>query len=176
MPINIIEIKAKSNNLVFLISKLESLDALHIGKDHQIDTYYDARHGRLKLREGQIENHLIHYHRGNQSGPKLSSVGLYKSNPAGNLKGILEAAIGIRGVVDKERDIYFIDNVKFHVDQIKGLGTFFEIEAIDESGKVDIAVLEKQCNHYMKVFKIEEEDLIKVSYIDLILDLQSNTK
>ena len=37
--------------------------------------------------------------------------------------------------MDKKREIYFIHNVKFHIDNVKNLGTFIEIEAIDEYTK-----------------------------------------
>jgi len=38
------------------------------GLDHQIDTYFNVQKGRLKLREGNIENSLINYDRKNVSG------------------------------------------------------------------------------------------------------------
>lgn len=34
-------------------------------------------------------------------------------------------------VVDKMREIYFIDNVKFYFDKVEGFGIFVEIEVID---------------------------------------------
>jgi adenylate cyclase class IV len=36
--------------------------------------------------------------------------------------------------VDKKREIYFINNVKFHIDTVDGAGSFIEIEAIDNDG------------------------------------------
>jgi len=72
-------------------------------------------------------------------------------------------------VVDKSREIYFIDNVKFHIDIVKNLGTFIEIEAIDETGSRDNATLLKQCEQYMELFAVAESDLVKVSYSDLLL-------
>ena len=47
--------------------------------------------------------------------------------------------------MDKQREIYFIDNVKFHIDDVKELGAFMEIEAIDEQGKFTQAELQQQC-------------------------------
>jgi adenylate cyclase class IV len=48
-----------------------------------------------------------------------------------------------------------------------------EIEAIDEEGIRTNEELLAQCQHYLKLFEIEEEDLIAVSYSDLILELQN---
>lgn len=36
--------------------------------------------------------------------------------------------------VDKLRHILGIDNVKFHVDEVQGVGAFVEIEAIGRTG------------------------------------------
>lgn len=168
MP-NIIEIKASSHQQKKIRNILLEKKADFKGKDHQIDTYFNVTNGRLKLREGNIENHLIHYHRNNQSGPKLSQVTLYKSNPASNLKKILTDSIGVKVIVDKQREIYFIENVKFHIDVVKELGTFIEIEAIDHDDSIPEEKLLEQCEFYLQLFGIKEEELIDVSYSDLLL-------
>ena len=119
-----IEIKAKSNDQDGIRKILESKNAEFKGIDHQIDTYFRVNSGRLKLREGQIENHLIHYQREDKEGPKQSDVILFNSNPQSSLKELLTKALGVLVVVDKKREIYFIDNVKFHIDAVQGLGSF----------------------------------------------------
>lgn len=169
MP-SIIEIKARSTQHEKVRALLLERNAIVKGADHQVDTYFNVPNGRLKLREGNIENNLIHYLRSNQEGPKLSSVALYKSKPDSTLKAVLEQSIGVKVVVDKQREIYFIENVKFHIDTVKDLGTFIEIEAIDEDGSIDEATLLEQCEKYMEVFGIEEADLVAVSYSDLLLE------
>ena len=147
---------------------LETHEARSVGTDHQIDTYFNVNHGRLKLREGNIENNLIHYVRENQDGPKQSKVLLYKSEPESQLKAVLTGAMGVLTVVDKQREIYFIDNVKFHLDTVEGLGTFVEIEAIDTDGSIGQERLQEQCENYMSLFGIAEADLVSVSYSDLL--------
>ncbi len=77
---------------------------------------------------------------------------------------------GVLTVVDKKREIYFIDNVKFHIDTVQDLGTFMEIEAIDDGGDIGKEKLLQQCNEYLKSFEISESDLISVSYSDLLLE------
>ena len=56
----------------------------------------------------------------------------YTGIPDKTLKEILIKTLGIKAVVDKRRKIYFINNVKFHFDTVKDLGTFVEVEAIDK--------------------------------------------
>jgi len=164
-----IEIKAKSNNQDTIREILKSKNADFKGVDRQIDTYFKVSNGRLKLREGKIENHLIHYQRENKEGPKQSDVTLFKSDPKSSLKEILTKALGVLVVVDKKREIYFIDNVKFHIDVVEDLGTFVEIEAIDNDGTIGKDKLLEQCQFFLDLFKISQEDLISVSYSDLLL-------
>lgn len=164
-----IEIKARSRDQEHVRSILQSKDADFKGIDHQIDTYFKVNNGRLKLREGNIENHLIHYTRENTSGPKQSDITLFSSDSGSSLKDILTKACGILIIVDKKREIYFIDNVKFHIDTVKGLGTFVEIEAIDSDESIGKEKLLEQCQFYMNLFEIDEMDLIDVSYSDLML-------
>lgn len=166
-----IEIKAKSDNQAEVRDILKSKNAVLKGIDHQIDTYFNVKNGRLKLREGNIENYLIHYIREDREGPKQSRVTLYESSPDSSLKTILSNSIGILTVVDKKREIYFIENVKFHIDSVKGLGTFVEIEAIDKDGSIGEDKLLKQCKYYLDLFNISEDDLISNSYSDLLLNL-----
>jgi adenylate cyclase, class 2 len=165
-----VEIKANCNNPERVKSILETKRARFIGIDHQIDTYFRVNNGRLKLREGNIENTLIHYIRPNQSGPKQSEITLYKPEPDSTLKDVLIKSLGILTVVNKQRAIYFIDNVKFHIDEVQELGSFVEIEAIDTDGNIGRQKLFSQCNSYLEMFGICKEDLIDRSYSDMILE------
>src|SRR3989344_5486163 len=165
-----IEIKAKCSDHEKIRSILKSRNGDFKGTDHQIDTYFKVNNGRLKLREGNIENFLIYYERENKEGPKQSDIILFKSAPGSSLKSILVNANGVLTVVDKTREIYYIENVKFHIDTVQELGTFMEIEAIDEDGSIGKDKLLEQCNEYLKLFDISESDLISVSYSDLLLE------
>ncbi len=169
MSIVNIEIKAKLADAVMVRQILNDRNARFIGTDHQVDTYFNVVNGRLKLREGNIENALIYYKRDDKPGPKKSDVRLYKSKPDSSLKSLLEESMGVLAVVDKVREIYFIDNVKFHIDEVEGLGIFVEIEAIDKTGELGQERLLEQCNYYLELFGIKENELIPVSYSDLVL-------
>lgn len=169
MPILNIEFKAVTNDLTAAENLLLQLKPIFKGTDHQIDTYFNVPYGRLKLREGNVENALIHYQRENIAGSKLSHVLLHQPQPGSNLKSLLTGALGIKAVVDKQRKIYFIDNVKFHFDIVKNLGTFIEVEAISLNGNNNTADLQRQCDHYINLFRITNEDFVAMSYSDMIL-------
>jgi adenylate cyclase class 2 len=169
MQLKNFEFKAKVDDINKYENKLLYLNPDFHGIDHQIDTYFHASIGRLKLREGNIENALIHYERGDTAGAKVSDILLYKHQPDTALKNILIKQLGIKVVVDKKRKIYFIDNVKFHFDHVENLGTFIEVEAIDHDGSFSTDQLREQCNFYLQYFNIEESQLVDNSYSDMLL-------
>ena len=165
-----IEIKAKCFHPEKVEAFLLSNGARFVGLDHQKDTYFQVPSGRLKLRQGNIENSLIFYNRPDQEGPKQSDFSLSKISEGAATEAVLEKALGVKVVVDKYRKIFYIDNVKFHLDEVPGLGSFVEIEAgnLADPSKT-IEELKEQCDQYMKAFEIAEQDLIHHSYSDMIL-------
>ncbi len=91
------------------------------------------------------------------------------------LKKILTAAPGVLTAVDKRREIYFIKNVKFHIDHVKGLGNFVEIEVFNRKRSVGVAELREQCKFYQKLLGIRAKDLVRDSYSDQILKAGKRT-
>ena len=85
------------------------------------------------------------------------------------LKSVLSNALQIKVVVDKKREIYFVKNVKIHIDEVAQLGHFIEIESIDFNRTIGQKRLEEQCQYFMQQFDIQEKDLIHCSYSDLLL-------
>ena len=169
MPILNIEFKARAKDIAALETILQQHDPRFIGEDHQVDTYFNVQTGRLKLREGNIENALIHYEREDFAGAKSSHVLLYQHQPDKTLKEILIKTLGLKVAVDKRRKIYFINNVKFHFDTVEGLGTFVEVEAIDKDGSIGKEKLQSQCDEYATLFGIKAEDFCSFSYSDMML-------
>jgi adenylate cyclase class 2 len=171
MNIKNFEFKARVDNLEQFENKLLALQPVFKGVDHQIDTYFNVQKGRLKLREGNIENSLINYDRENISGSKKSEIILYQHEPNPSLKNILIHQLGIKVIVDKKRKIYFINNVKFHFDLVENLGTFIEVEAIDVNDEFTTDELKKQCDYYLAFFEIKDDQIIDKSYSDMMLAL-----
>ena len=166
-----IEFKAQCNNPERIKKILTSRNADYKGVDCQVDTYFKVNTGRLKLREGEIERALIYYSRKDTKEPKQSNVTLLPidSKSSTILKEILTNSLGILVIVAKQRSIYFIENIKFHIDTVEELGSFIEVEAIDVDGTIGIEKLQEQCQAFLKLFEISKEDLIPTSYSDLLL-------
>ncbi len=172
MPFLNVEVKARCTDPESVRSYLFNRKADFKGVDEQTDTYFNVINGRLKLREGNIENNLIFYERSNQAGPKNSRFHLVKIEDARGLKDVLAKSNGIKTVVKKKREIYYIGNVKFHLDEVPGLGSFAEIEAGNVFADLSQEELQRQCDFYMKELGIEQEDLIENSYSDMIIGLK----
>lgn len=170
MKIKNFEFKARVQEFGKYENLLLKFNPVDYGSDHQIDTYFNAQKGRLKLREviGK-ESKLIDYNRENILGSKRSDILLYKHEMNDTLKHILSNQMGVKVIVDKKRKIYGIDNVKFHFDTVKNLGTFIEVEAIDETDSFTLEELKKQCDFYYNYFGIQQQQVEKLSYSDLLI-------
>jgi adenylate cyclase class 2 len=161
------EFKARLKDPAPVRATLKQLRARFLGTDHQVDTYFHVPAGRLKIREGRIENSLIHYQRTDSAQARRSHVELMLLPRRNSVRAILAGALGVLAVVDKRREIYFVGNVKIHLDRVRGLGTFLEVEAMTRSG--DIKKVRAQAVKFQKLFNISAKDVVPQSYSDLIL-------
>lgn len=168
MNIKNFEFKAKVDNIEEYENMLLKLNPVFIGIDNQVDTYFNVVKGRLKLREGNIENALINYDRENVNDSKQSDIILYKHEPNMALKNILTKQLGVKIVVEKIRKIYFIDNVKFHFDTVDRLGTYIEVEAIGSQEGYITKLPKEQCDEYFDYFGLDPLQLVDKSYSDLL--------
>ena len=73
---------------------------------------------------------------------------------------------GVEIVVDKIREIYLIGNVRIHIDAVKELGNFFELEAVYDNPADEASELAK-VEALMKAFGILSADLLNGSYREL---------
>ncbi len=164
-----VEIKARCNDPEKIEKILNDIGADYKGLDRQVDTYFKVNNGRLKLREGNIENSLIFYNRPNQKGPKQSTFNLYKSKDLDELKPLLLNSLGVLVQVKKERKIFFHNYVKFHIDKVDGLGSFVEIESGDVEIERTSEELRNLCNYYIELLGIKQEDMMEISYSDMLI-------
>jgi predicted adenylyl cyclase CyaB len=81
---------------------------------------------------------------------------------------MLAAALGLMVAVDKRREIYFVGNVKIHLDEVAGLGKFLEVEAIGHLE--DRGQLQAQCDEFVREFGVKQEDMVAGSYSDLLMN------
>lgn len=167
MPLNI-EFKARCKDLDRIRNVLKNVRARLSGIDHQTDTYFDVPSGRLKLRNGNVERSLIFYRRDEAKSPRRSDVWLAPCPEPGPMLDLLTAALGVRCVVEKRREIYFHEDAKIHVDEVPGLGSFVEVEVVSRRDEGDPDRMHASCRAWMQRLGIGNEDLIADGYADMI--------
>ncbi|MFH1222777.1 MAG: class IV adenylate cyclase [Pseudomonadota bacterium] len=162
-----IEIKAHYPNIKAGRDIAGSIGAKYLGCDHQLDTYFKTKNGRLKIRESSISGAvLIPYIRENKTKAKTSNYALIELANANTVKALFSHIFGIDTIVEKERHIYLIDNVRIHLDKVVELGCFLEFEAVCSRSSV-IKNEQFKIKKLMNVFKINNKDLINDSYREL---------
>ena len=165
-----IEIKARLSAVQAKQIRQEAL-ARSSKKDEllqQTDTFYNVPAGRLKLREfGDGAAELIAYDRPDQAGPTLSSYVRCACADPKSLHEALTQSIGVRGVVEKKRQVIHVDQTRVHLDEVAGLGNFLELEVVLRNGQ-PFEEGEKIAAELMAAFGVTSESLIEGAYIDLI--------
>ena len=166
MPKNL-EIKARMEDLRKARQIAERLPARFTGTLKQTDTYFNVKHGRLKLREiYQQHAELIYYHRIEDKNERVSDFQIYSCEQPHKLKAMLEQAVGILAVVKKRRDLFMYKKTRIHLDVVDTLGTFLELETPFD---VRVEKAQKMINYLIRQFELQKNDYISHSYLDLIL-------
>ncbi len=162
-----IEIKARINDYEKIKKLIEDICSIPIEIEQQEDTFFNTKHGRLKLREGDGESAIMYYNRSDSHEPKQSDIALSFIDNPNALKTVLDKSIGIRGTVSKKRILYKYEQTRIHLDNVKGLGKFIELEVVlkpDQTSSDGEIIAYK----LMEKLGIQKNDLIDVAYIDLI--------
>jgi predicted adenylyl cyclase CyaB len=167
-PARNIEVKARIADPASLRSRVASLAPLPCEVLVQRDTFFAVPRGRLKLRElSGGSGELIFYERADHAGPKESSFLRYACREPGVLSMVLDHAFGVRGVVEKRREVFMIGRTRVHLDEVRGLGSFLEIEVVLDDGEA-AASGEHVARELLAVFGIRETALVGRAYIDLL--------
>ena len=164
-----LEIKARCEDLDSMRGRAVRIATQWIGVDHQVDTYFVTRSGRLKLRESSLSGgELIPYVRPDGEAPKRSDYQVIPVEDPEGLKELLTGLLGVHRVVAKEREIWLYQNVRIHLDQVEGLGTFIELEAVFEDGADDETEQQLKVAFLRDTLGIPDEDLVAISYEALL--------
>jgi len=164
-----IEIKAPYPDLDKARRIAADLGAEPLGREHQVDTYFGARNGRLKLRETDARGaHLIPYRRPDRAGPKRSDYEIIAiANPPA-VREILSDILGVVAVVDKAREVFLLDRTRIHLDDVKTLGRFIEFEAMLAEEETDREG-QARVHRLLDAFEVDRAVLLEGSYCELIM-------
>lgn len=162
-----IKCRLSSDNFKKIKSLLSKNSAYEYSVEKQTDIYYKVKSGRLKLRIINNESsNLIFYNRADSKVERVSNYLISSSDNFRELDFILNKQFDILVKVVKKRDIFIKDNIRIHLDTVKTLGKFLEIEVI----YYDLSKAKIQMTKLIKDLKLNNKDFIRVSYSDLIIN------
>ena len=148
------EIKAFCPDFGPVRQALSEHGASYLENTDQVDYYYnlaDTPEGnsrrRLKIRIDKEAPQVIYYEEGQESGGRTSSFRVWGLN-GHETKEMLDAVLGVRAVVNKQREIWTKDNVVFNLDDVESVGQILEVEIRLDDG-FDV---EAQLKEYQELF------------------------
>jgi predicted adenylyl cyclase CyaB len=160
-----LEYKARIDDPKPYEEKAQALGAEAAGVLEQTDTYFATPNGRLKLREvagGQDE--LIFYQRDEDGVDRASDYEVLRTSEAARLRELLGAALGEVAVVRKRRTLLVLDGARIHLDNVKGLGAFLELEVPVHE---DDAPARERLDWLLEALGLGWRQCIRASYLDL---------
>ena len=163
MPRNL-ELKIKCDFFDEVKNCLEEINADYTGELNQKDIYFRVENRLLKLRIENGEQSLIKYTRDETGKDRWSDFQVIKL-PDQNAEDFFEDLFDIETVVEKKRLVYIYDNTRIHLDKVKGLGEFLELETLVLNGLKDA---KSRFNYMVKKLKLDLSSQIKNSYKILI--------
>jgi homotetrameric cytidine deaminase len=163
-----VELKARDPNPEVTTARCLNLGAVDQGTLRQTDTYFYARRGRLKLRSQEGDgSELIAYRRPDAADASESTY--VRAQASESVLEALGAALDKAVVVSKRRRLFLWEGVRIHLDEVEGLGTFIEFEAVlPEAG--DLETARAKVARLRSELGIEDDALISVGYADLLID------
>jgi adenylate cyclase, class 2 len=164
-----IEIKVRCPDLAAVRERALDLGAVHQWTHHDTDTYFRARHGRLKLREtrGEPGATLIAYDRPDDASSRLSHYRLLPVEDPEALKAMLSSTLGVLATVVKTRELYLFGHTRIHLDRVEDLGDFVEMETV-LTGQPETDALTEH-DRVKRALHLDRYEPVPVSYGDLVL-------
>jgi adenylate cyclase class IV len=171
------EIKAFCPDFIPIRRVLRDLEAAFIEVKDQVDFFYHlplntdaAGTRRLKLRLEEEKAELIYYYDRQERGARTSQFQLWEVTVA-PLKEILDAALGVRVTVHKQREVWRKDNVVFNLDTVDDVGQVFEVEA----QTLDQWDPDRQVQEYRRLFGPHLGQDIDGSNEDLVMNIPGSS-
>jgi homotetrameric cytidine deaminase len=164
-----VEVKALDPDPQRSLAVCRELGADDRGVLVQRDTYFRVPSGRLKLREEQGAGAtLVQYHRSDAAEARESRYRLVAVADAEGLCEALDAALGTLVVVEKERHLLLFKDVRIHLDRVRGLGSFLELEGVAAAAS-DLSSERRRVGALAEALGIGPATIVAESYSDRLL-------
>ncbi len=166
-----VECKARDDDPAATARRCAELGAADQGVLHQRDTYFAGARGRLKLRDqGPDGSQLIAYRRADSAEDSESRYVLATTTEPEAMVEALDAALGTTVAVVKRRRLFTYENVRIHLDEVEGLGSFIELEGVVAGDGSDLEATRGRVARLRAELGITDDALVAVGYSDLLLD------
>lgn len=165
-----VEFKSELRDQTLAADILRRLGASFIARIEQRDTYFRVPDCRLKKREARVGEHAepveyIHYERPDEARARISRFSILSEPEAIARFGV--HPLPIRAIVEKTRDLWMIEAVRIHLDDLHALGRFFEIEAL-VTPKQNVARGHARVAELRRALSPALGEPLSVSYCDLV--------
>lgn len=161
-----LEIKVKVNSLAEIENILLSLKLKRKEILNQKDIYYKIGEGRLKLRVENGDERLIRYNRAEMDGEERFSHYELLEISSSNGEHFFGQLYEILTEVEKRRILYIYNNTRIHLDSVKNLGEFVELETV-VTGELKTA--RKEFELVVEMLNLTKYPELRNSYSDLML-------
>ena len=111
---------------------------------------------------------LIFYLRADESGLRSSSYWRAPAADPAALRELLAAAHGVLGVVAKRRRLFLHRNVRIHLDDVEGLGSFIELESVLATAGEESQAEAEALAEVIAALALAGRETIAGGYLDLM--------
>jgi len=164
-----IELKVRHPDLVAARAAAKALDAEYTWTRTQRDSYFAVTGARLKIREMPGETELIAYWRSDAGSARESNYQIWPIADATHTQRIFQNLWPVACVVEKTRELWMWHNVRIHIDTVKDLGTFVELEGV-VTKEVGAGLSRHRVDTVIAALGLDRCEAVPQSYSDLILD------
>jgi len=161
-----LELKIQINNPVNLIEKATKVGARFEKELNQKDIYYRSDSGLLKLRLQNGRAELIQYKRDEKNPERWSEYYVLQITDK-SAESFFEKLFSIEAVVEKTRLLYIYKKTRIHLDKVRDLGDFLELESVVNQNEDES---KSEFDEVVKLLSLDTSKQIKKSYRDLILN------
>ncbi len=162
MPTNL-ELKIKINSKAKLEKTVKNIKAVYKGLLVQKDIYFQNDKGILKLRIEKGSYNLIKYSR-DEIKKRWSDYEILKLEGK-DVEKFLSGILKVEAVVEKKRKLYLYKNTRIHIDEVKSLGSFLELETVVVKDKKSASA---EFDKVIRLLNLDISKQIKSSYRNLL--------
>lgn len=173
-----IELKVSAKDFKDTVKNLKKIGAFCDGNFYQKDTYYHCRGKRLKIREIDHKIYqLIIYKREDRKESKISDYSIKNLNKEDlkHYKRYYRQRNGESIQIIKQRALWRFKNTRIHLDRVRGLGKFIELETIVKDPK-KMESLQKEHREIINLLSLFKFKKISKSYNDLLIEKENQRK